>query len=150
VKKKSGAMKRAIGPHPHKGVEGCNNLAAGAGGEDLTLRLDIDDMMRWGGIRPGVHLAGGMGFNFYDDQLEIKFESHVGDPWDGSSRQSSFLVRCCLTASQRGNAPAFFLPMTAGRAPRWKNEVSMRPRSGQLAVSSAGFLFLGCLRSEAR
>src|SRR6185295_12247602 len=82
VKKKSGAMKRAIGPHPHKGVEGCNNLAAGAGGEDLTLRLDIDDMMRWGGIRPGVQLAGRIGFNFYDDQLEIKFESHVGDPWD--------------------------------------------------------------------
>jgi hypothetical protein len=47
-----------------------------------ALRLDIDAMMRWGGIRPGVHLAGEMGFNFYDDQLEIKFESRVGDPWD--------------------------------------------------------------------
>jgi hypothetical protein len=49
---------------------------------ESALRLDIDDMMQWGGIRPGVHLAGGMGFNFYDDQLEIKFESRMGDPWD--------------------------------------------------------------------
>jgi hypothetical protein len=49
---------------------------------ESALRLDIDTMMRWGGIRPGVHLAGEMGFNFYDDRLEIKFEFRVGDPWD--------------------------------------------------------------------
>ena len=30
-------MKRAL-PHTHKGVEGCNNLAAGAGAEDLDLQ----------------------------------------------------------------------------------------------------------------
>jgi hypothetical protein len=38
--------------------------------------------MRWGVTEPGVHLAGKMAFDFYDDRLEIEFESRVGDPWD--------------------------------------------------------------------
>ena len=49
---------------------------------ESALRLDIDAMMRWGGIRPGARLAGEMGFKFYGDRLDIKFESRVGDPWD--------------------------------------------------------------------
>jgi hypothetical protein len=39
-------------------------------------------MMRWGCIRPGAHLQGEMTLHFYDDELAIKFESRVGDPWD--------------------------------------------------------------------
>jgi hypothetical protein len=49
---------------------------------ESALRLDIDAMMRWGAIKPGAHLAGEMGFSFYDDQLDVKFESGVGDPWE--------------------------------------------------------------------
>jgi hypothetical protein len=49
---------------------------------ESALRLDIDVMMRWGGIEPGAHLGGEMKFDFYDDQLAVKFESRVGDPWD--------------------------------------------------------------------
>jgi hypothetical protein len=49
---------------------------------ESALRLDIDAMMRWGGIEPDVHRGGEMTFDFYDDQLAIKFESRVGDPWD--------------------------------------------------------------------
>ncbi len=33
-------------------------------------------------IRAGSHLAGEMRFNFYDDQIDLKFESRVGDPGD--------------------------------------------------------------------
>ena len=44
--------------------------------------LDIDAMMRWGAIKPGAHLAGEIGFSFYDDPLDVKFESRVGDPWE--------------------------------------------------------------------
>jgi hypothetical protein len=50
---------------------------------EQALRLDIDDVMRWGGIRAGSHLAGEMRFNFYDDQIDLKFESRVGDPTAG-------------------------------------------------------------------
>jgi len=49
---------------------------------ESALRLDIDDMMRWGGIRAGSHLGGEMRFNFYDDEIDVKFESRVGDPGD--------------------------------------------------------------------
>jgi hypothetical protein len=44
---------------------------------ESALRLDIDAMMRWGGIRPGDHLRGEMTFNFYDDQINVKFESLI-------------------------------------------------------------------------
>jgi len=49
---------------------------------ESALRLDIDDMMQWGGIKPGAHLAGEMGFNFYGDQIDVKFESRMGEPWE--------------------------------------------------------------------
>jgi hypothetical protein len=61
----------------------------GRGGPTVesALRLDIDDMMQWGGIRPfarlaGEMLAGEMRFNFYGDDIDVKFESHAGDPWE--------------------------------------------------------------------
>jgi hypothetical protein len=49
---------------------------------ESALRLDIDDMVQWGGIRSFARLAGEMQFNFYGDQVEVKFESRVGDPWE--------------------------------------------------------------------
>lgn len=49
---------------------------------ESALRLDIDAMMRWGAVKPGAHLAGEIGFSFNDDQLDVKFESRVGDPWE--------------------------------------------------------------------
>jgi hypothetical protein len=50
------------------------NLAANGGRATVesALRLDIDDMMQWGGIRAFARLAGGMRFNFYGDQIEVK------------------------------------------------------------------------------
>jgi hypothetical protein len=50
-----------------------------------AVRLDIDDMMQWGGIRAFARLAGEMRFNFYGDQIEVKFESRVGEPPNRSS-----------------------------------------------------------------
>jgi hypothetical protein len=45
------------------------------------LRLDIDSMMRWGGIKPGSHISGEMRLHqLYGDDLDVKFESHAGDP----------------------------------------------------------------------
>ena len=38
--------------------------------------------MQWGGIRAFARLAGEMRFNFYGDQIEVKFESWVSDPWN--------------------------------------------------------------------
>jgi hypothetical protein len=49
---------------------------------ESALLLDIDTMIRWRGIRAGAHLAGEMQFNFYDDQIDVKFESRMGDPSD--------------------------------------------------------------------
>jgi hypothetical protein len=46
---------------------------------ESAVRLDIDDMMEWGGIRAFVRLAGEMRFNFYGDQIAMKFESRVGE-----------------------------------------------------------------------
>ena len=60
---------------------------------EQALRLDIDDMMRWGGIRAGSHLGGEMRFNFYDDEIAVKFESRVGDPGDSWLRlNTSFMT----------------------------------------------------------
>ena len=35
-----------------------------------------------GGIRAGSHLGGEMRFNFCDNEIDVKFESRVGDPGD--------------------------------------------------------------------
>jgi hypothetical protein len=48
---------------------------------ESALRLDIDKLMGWGAIRAGEHLAGEMRLEFYDDEIAVKFESLVGDPW---------------------------------------------------------------------
>jgi hypothetical protein len=48
------------------------------------LRLDIDSMMRQGAIQAGCHVTGEMHLNFYDDQIDLTFESragYVGDGW---------------------------------------------------------------------
>ena len=48
---------------------------------ESALRLDIDDMMQWGAIRPGSHRTGEMRLHqLYGDDLDVKFESHPGDP----------------------------------------------------------------------
>jgi hypothetical protein len=49
---------------------------------DRVLSLRGTDMMRWGCIRPGAHLAGEVSLQFYDDELAIKFESRLGDAGD--------------------------------------------------------------------
>jgi hypothetical protein len=47
------------------------------------LRLDIDSMMHWGAIQPGFRLAGEMRLHqFYGDDINVKFESRAGDPWN--------------------------------------------------------------------
>ena len=55
----------------------------GGGGPTVesALRLDIDDMMQWGAIRPGSHRAGGMRLHqLHGDDIDVKFESLAGDP----------------------------------------------------------------------
>jgi hypothetical protein len=47
---------------------------------EQALRLDIDRMMRWGIIRAGEHRAGKMSLEFYDDDLDLKFESRLDGP----------------------------------------------------------------------
>jgi hypothetical protein len=39
-------------------------------------------MIRWGAIRTGSDVSGKMRFEFYDDEIDISFESHAGNPWD--------------------------------------------------------------------
>ena len=51
--------------------------------------------MRWGYIRPGAHLAGEFTLRFYDDELAIKFESRVGDPWDSWLRLRYSMAEYC-------------------------------------------------------
>jgi hypothetical protein len=38
--------------------------------------------MHRGAIQPGFHVGGEMRFDFYGDQIEVKFESWVSDPWN--------------------------------------------------------------------
>jgi hypothetical protein len=45
-----------------------------------ALRLDIDALMRRSVIRPGAHVGCAMRMEFYDQELEIHFESRVGHP----------------------------------------------------------------------
>jgi hypothetical protein len=39
--------------------------------------------MRWGAIQPGCHVTGEMSLNFYDDQIDVKFESRAGSVGGG-------------------------------------------------------------------
>jgi hypothetical protein len=48
-----------------------------------ALRLDIDSMMRRGAIQPDCHVTGEMRLNFYDDQIDVTFESRAGSDGDG-------------------------------------------------------------------
>jgi hypothetical protein len=50
---------------------------------ESALRLDIDSMMRWGAIQPDCHVTGEMQLNFYDDQIDVTFESRAGSAGDG-------------------------------------------------------------------
>jgi hypothetical protein len=61
---------------------------------ESAVRLDIDDMMQWGGIRAFARLAGEMRFNFYGDQIEVKFESRVGEPWESWLRLKYAMADC--------------------------------------------------------
>src|SRR5262249_32236260 len=47
---------------------------------EQALRLDIDTMMRRGGIRVGGHLAGQIRLELYDDDIGAEFESRTGNP----------------------------------------------------------------------
>src|SRR5262249_48044015 len=47
-----------------------------------AIRLNIDRLLRLGILQRGSHIGGKMSFNFYDQELEIHFESRVADPWD--------------------------------------------------------------------
>jgi hypothetical protein len=49
---------------------------------EAALRLDIDRMIGWGAIRTGSDVSGKMRFEFYDDEIDVSFESHSGNPWD--------------------------------------------------------------------
>jgi hypothetical protein len=48
---------------------------------ESALRLDIDTLMRRGVIQPGARVLCEMQFSFYDDELDVRCEAHVGDPW---------------------------------------------------------------------
>src|SRR5262245_5650109 len=50
--------------------------------DEQALKLDIDRMMRWGAIRPGEHRPCAMRTEFYDYDIDVKFESRAGDHWD--------------------------------------------------------------------
>jgi hypothetical protein len=50
---------------------------------ESAVRLDIDSMMHRGAIQPGFHVGGEMRLHqFYGDDIDAKFESHAGDPWN--------------------------------------------------------------------
>jgi hypothetical protein len=50
---------------------------------ESAMRLDIDSMMHWGAIQPGFHLGGEMRLHqLYGGDIDVKFESHAGDPWN--------------------------------------------------------------------
>jgi len=49
---------------------------------ESAIRLNIDRLTHLGILRSGSHVSGKMSFDFYDQELEIQFESRVADPWD--------------------------------------------------------------------
>ena len=103
---------------------------------ESALRLDIDDMMQWGGIRAFARLAGGIRFNFYGDQIEVKFESRVGDPWESCLRLK-YAMADYWTGEKVEIDDKIFLATTRGALmslPTPPNErLSMTEPSGALA-----------------
>jgi hypothetical protein len=78
-----GGARNFFGRAASKNMGGFGSGRGGGGPTvESALRLDIDDMMQWGGIRALARLAGEMRFNFYGDQIEVKFESRMCDPWN--------------------------------------------------------------------
>jgi hypothetical protein len=61
-----------------RGIEWVNGRAT----VESALRLDIDAMIRGRAIQPGGRVVGEMKFQFYDDELRIKFGAIAIDPWD--------------------------------------------------------------------
>src|SRR5262249_50333963 len=90
TKRSQGSNETVAAPHPNNRKTKCTKIGLqimggfgsgrGGGGPmvESALRLDIDDMMQWGGIRAFARLAGEMRFNFYGDDIDVKFESHAG------------------------------------------------------------------------
>ena len=46
---------------------------------EQALRLDLDQLLRRGVVRPGEHLAGDLRLEFFDDDLVVEFESRTWD-----------------------------------------------------------------------
>jgi hypothetical protein len=53
---------------------------------ESALRLDIDTLIRRGVIQPGARVRCEMQFSFYEDELDVRCEAHVGDPWNSFVR----------------------------------------------------------------
>jgi hypothetical protein len=98
---------------------------------ESALRLDIDSMMRWGAIQPGSHLAGEMSFNFYDDQIDLKFESFAGDRdswlrlrysmadfWSGEELEIDDKIHLATTSPHFGGLRWWFVCPRSGRRVR--------------------------------
>jgi hypothetical protein len=65
----------------NRGRQGYSGGYGGRPTVESAVRLDIDSMMHWGAIQPGFHLGGEMRMHqFYGDDIDVKFESHAGDP----------------------------------------------------------------------
>jgi hypothetical protein len=57
-----------------------------------ALQLDIDGLMKRGVIQPGARVGSSMRFRFYDGELDVGCEAHVGEPWDSFLRLRYGLV----------------------------------------------------------
>jgi hypothetical protein len=59
---------------------------------ESALRLDIDAFTRRGVIQPGARVLCEMQFSFYDDELDVRCETHVADPWNSFVRLQYVMV----------------------------------------------------------
>jgi hypothetical protein len=59
---------------------------------ESALRLDIDTLMRRGVIEQGARVVCEMQFSFYDDELDVRCEAHVGDAWNSFVRLQYVMV----------------------------------------------------------
>src|SRR5262245_20314249 len=99
---------------------------------ESALRLDIDSMIDWGAIQPGSRLAGEMSFNFYDDQIDMKFESCAGeapdswlrlrysmaDFWSGEEIEVDDKINLVTTSPHFGGVRWWFVCPRSGRRVR--------------------------------